>query len=288
MATLKHKFGKTFYLSKGRNKKDKAALICLHGGPGGRHNTFLELFEKTKDRKILIYDQIGGGKSTPLKKPDQKMSTFLYELDQLRKHLKIDKFHLYGGSWGTTLALEYYFHCKGQGIQSITFQSPMFSAKDWENDANRLIEAMPTKTQKVIKYCHEIGATDSKVYKDAVFQYYLKHVLRDRKKLMSAISPNPHGQEVYMNMWGPSEFKPTGTLKTYNKVHLLKRIKTPTQLVVGEYDEATPQTARKYAKLVKNAEFHIIKKASHAILSEQPKKMLSAVNSFIQKHDPKG
>lgn len=287
MSSLKHKYGKTFYLSKGRQKKDKAALICLHGGPGGRHNSFLELFEKTNDRKIVIYDQIGGGKSTPLKKTQQKISTFLYELDELRKHLKIEKFHLYGGSWGTTLALEYYFHCRGKGVQSITFQGPMFSAKDWENDGKRLIKKMPKQTQKVIRYCHEIGATDSKVYQQAVFDYYLKHVLRDRKKLTAKRSPNPHGQDVYMNMWGPSEFKPTGSLRTYDKVHLLKKITTPTQIVVGEHDEATPQTAKKYAKLIKNAEFHIIKNASHSILSEQPAKMINAVSSFVEKHDPK-
>lgn len=286
MSYIKHDFGRTFYLSKGRQTKEKAALICLHGGPGGRHDTFKELFDKTQDRKIVLYDQIGGGRSTPLKKNQQKISTFLYELDEIRKQLKIKNFHLYGGSWGTTLALEYYFHCKGRGFQSITFQSPMFSARDWENDGIRLIKNMPKQTQKVISYCHEIGATDSQVYQKAVFDYYLKHVLRDRKKLLMKKTPNPHGQDVYLNMWGPSEFKPTGTLKTYDKVHLLKKIEVPTQIVVGEHDEATPKTAKRYAKLIKSAEFHVIKNASHSILSEQAAKMIKTINVFIKKHDP--
>lgn len=284
MSTLTHKFGKTFYIAKGR-KSSKAPLICLHGGPGGTHQSFLPLLKKFPDRKIVLYDQIGGGKSTPLPKKHQRTSTFLYELDKLIEHLKIDQFHLYGGSWGTTLALEYYLHTKGRGIKSITFQSPMFSASDWENDGKRLIKKLPKQTQKVIQYCHEIGATDSKVYKEAVFQYYLKHVLRDKKKLTKKRAPNLHGQEVYMNMWGPSEFKPTGTLKTYNKVKELRKIKCPVQIIVGEYDEATPQTAKKYAKLIKGAQFDIVKKASHSILNEQPAQMMKLLGDFILKHD---
>lgn len=284
MSHLSHKFGKTYYLAKGRKSKC-APLICLHGGPGGTHQSFLPLTEKLAERKVLVYDQIGGGKSTPLDKKHQKISTFLYELDQLTQHLGFEEFHLYGGSWGTTLALEYYFHRKSKGIKSITFQSPMFSAKDWENDGKRLIRLMPKQTQKVIRYCHEIGATDSKVYKAAVLEYYLKHVLRNKKLLTAKRPPNLHGNEVYMNMWGPSEFKPTGSLKTYDRVNDLKKITCPVQIVVGEHDEATPQTAKKYAKLIKGAEFTIVKQASHAIMQERPKQMMKLVQDFIKKND---
>ena len=44
--------------------------------------------------------------------------------------------------------------------------------------------------------------------------------------------------------------------------------------------------AKRYAKLIKSAEFHVIKNASHSILSEQAAKMIKTINVFIKKHDP--
>ena len=58
---------------------------------------------------------------------------------------------------------KFFLATKDKKIKKIIFQSPFFSTKDWEKDANRLINALPAKTKKVIKYCHEVEATDSKV-----------------------------------------------------------------------------------------------------------------------------
>lgn len=288
MPFVHHKFGKTFYKKSGIKNKN-IPLICLHGGPGGTHHYFDPIHEwnaklpKKQQRQIISYDQIGTGKSTALKTEKQIISTFVQDLEFLRKHLKIDQFHMAGGSWGTTLALEYYLATNGKYNSSIIFQSPMFSAKDWENDAKRLIKKLPPKTQKIINYCHEIGATDSKVYQKAVMNYYLKHVLRDRKKLFNTKRPpNPNGKAVYLHMWGPSEFKPTGNLKTYRKVGSLKKIKCPVKLIVGQYDEATPETAKKYSKKIKDCDFSVIKNASHSILGEKPEEMIRLMNTFLK------
>ncbi|MGZ3808284.1 MAG: alpha/beta fold hydrolase, partial [Bacteriovorax sp.] len=207
--------------------------------------------------------------------------TFVEELSILIKFWKLDTFILMGTSWGTTLALEYFLATKDQRIDKIIFQSPLFSTKDWEKDANRLIKALPPKSQKIINYCHEIEATDSLVYKEAVFDYYLRHVLRDEKLLKKPRRPNINGNKIYAHMWGPSEFKATGTLKKYEKVSHLKKLNLPVLLVCGEHDEATPLTVKKYHKKIKNSEFQIIKNASHCISLENPKDLLKAISGFI-------
>ena len=46
-----------------------------------------------------------------------------------------------------------------------------------------IISSRPAESQKNLKYCHEIGATDSKFYQKAMLDFYLKHVLRNKKKL---------------------------------------------------------------------------------------------------------
>jgi proline iminopeptidase len=280
MAFITHKFGKTHYTKMGSGKE--TPIIWLHGGPGGTHSSKSKMFELAKHRKVYSYTQIGSGKSSKIDKKLFKISTFVEELDILIKAWGLKEFHLMGGSWGTTLALEYYLAKKGKGVKSLVFQSPMFSAKDWEADANRLIKGLPKKVQKIINTCHDIGATDSKVYKDAVIEYYAKHVLRNRKKLLSFNKEkNPNGEEIYLNMWGPSEFKPTGSLKTYNKVSRLQSIRVPALIVCGEFDEATPETGIKYANKIKGCSFAEIKGASHSIWNEKPKVLLKTILEFI-------
>lgn len=293
MPYLKHRYGRTYYLSKGR-KSGKIPLIGLHGGPGGTLAGLKPLFRLADDRKVYIYDQIGGGKSSATSEKQWKIPVFVEELDRLIDHWGLDEFHLYGGSWGTTLALEYYLRRKGRGVKSIIFQSPLFSTRVWMRDADRLIRKLPKQHQKVIRYCHEIGATDSKVYREALLEYYSRFVLRNRKVLEKAMSPpkgskrknpNAHGNKVYEFMWGPSEFGATGTLKTYEREKDLRRIKVPVLLMGGHYDEATPEAVKRFAKKIPDCRVKIIPKASHAILKEQPTLMLKYMREFMQRVD---
>lgn len=287
MPYVEHKFGKTFYTAKGR-KSSKLPLVFLHGGPGGYHKKDSPLFQMADDRKVFLYDQIGGGRSTPIKKSQMKIETFVKELEILLKHWGIDEFHLAGGSWGTTLALEYYLRKKGKGVRSLVFQSPMFSAKDWENDANRLIKAMSAEDQKVFRYCHEIGAMDAKVYQEASARYYDRHVLRNKERFKDIDKnklKNDHGNEVYNTMWGPTEFKPTGTLLTYDRTKELKEIAVPSLFICGQYDEATPETAARYVKKMKDSSLIVVPNASHSIAKEKPAALVKHMRKFISAHD---
>lgn len=281
MAKIKHSLGTTYFEKKGR--KNKTPIVCLHGGPGGTSKNQRAMFALSDERQVYIYDQIGGGKSSQIEKSKWKIETFVKELDILVKEWGLTEFYLMGGSWGTTLALEYYLRKKGKGIKGLIFQSPMFSAKDWQDDANELISKLPRKTKKVISFCHQIGATDSKVYKEAIIEYYSRHVYRNKKKLKENVAKNtnPHGEEIYMHMWGPSEFMATGTLKNYTRLKDLSKIKVPTLFICGYYDEATPKTARKYVAKIKGSRLEVIKGASHAILAEKPGAMINVLKKFL-------
>jgi proline iminopeptidase len=187
-----------------------------------------------------------------------------------------------GGSWGATLALEYGLRHPESGLQSLVLQSPMLSAIDWQRDAKQLIRAMSKEDQKVIRYCHDIGATDASVYQAVMRRYYRKHVLRNDKKLDAMFSrDNPRGAAIYEHMWGPSEFVATGTLKDHDRTPHLKNVKIPTLIVCGEHDEATPATGQRYAKRLHNGQFEMIRGASHVIWEEQPARLRKAINRFL-------
>lgn len=261
-------------------------IIWLHGGPGGMHRPDGNVFQLAHDRRVYCYTQIGSGRSSPTGRSLWNIKTFVAELEQLIDAWQLTEFHLMGGSWGTTLALEYYLRRRGKGVKSLVFQSPLFKTADWRDDGRRLIEGLPAETRHVIETCHEIGATDAQVYKDAMWVFYLKHVLRNKTKLESMFARhNPNGNKIYEYMWGPSEFEPSGTLSTYDRIKDLARIKVPTLIICGEHDEATPETGVNYSNLIDGCSFAEIKSASHAIWEERPARIRRVIDDFLSHHE---
>lgn len=279
MAYFTSKLGKTFYIKKGR--KGLTPIIGCHGGPGGTHNSIAPLLELAKDRQVVVYDQIGSGKSSPTKEKHWNIEAFCKNLDDLIKHLGFDEVILYGSSWGGTLILEYYKR-NPKKVKGLIFHSSLISSPVWVKDAQRLISKLPKKQIEVIKCCEKVGATDSKVYKEAIKAYYKKHVCRDPKAYQPSKKPKPKfNEELYMYMWGPSEFCPTGTLKKYDGTKLLKKINVPTLFMSGQYDEATPEAAKSFAKKVKGAKFKSIKGCSHSSFRENKKLTKSIISDFL-------
>ena len=83
-------------------------VVFIHGGPGARSMSIHHEFFDSNFWKAIFYDQRGCGKSKPSIDIENNNTELLIEdLEKLRKHLKIDKWLLFGGSWGSTLALCY-------------------------------------------------------------------------------------------------------------------------------------------------------------------------------------
>ena len=83
-------------------------IVFLHGGPGaGATPTHRRFFDPSHYR-IVVLDQRGAGRSLPLGAlEDNTMRHLVEDLETLRRHLAIDKWAVFGGSWGSTLALAY-------------------------------------------------------------------------------------------------------------------------------------------------------------------------------------
>jgi proline iminopeptidase len=87
---------------------DGVPILFLHGGPGaGAAPSHRRYFDPTHYR-IVIYDQRGAGRSTPLGELDGNTTPALVaDIEVLRQHLGIERWMIFGGSWGSTLALAY-------------------------------------------------------------------------------------------------------------------------------------------------------------------------------------
>lgn len=83
-------------------------ILVLHGGPGAGASTTHRRFFDPGYFRIIIFDQRGAGRSHPLGSlKDNTPEHLLGDIEKLRIHLKIPRWHLFGGSWGSTLALAY-------------------------------------------------------------------------------------------------------------------------------------------------------------------------------------
>src|SRR5882672_10899463 len=89
-------------------KPDGKPVVFLHGGPGGGTDAKMRTFFDPKRYRIVLFDQRGCGKSRPHASLVHNTTWHLVEdIERLREHLGIERWLVFGGSWGSTLALSY-------------------------------------------------------------------------------------------------------------------------------------------------------------------------------------
>jgi proline iminopeptidase len=89
-------------------RPDGAAVLFLHGGPGAGATPTHRRFFDPGHYRVVVFDQRGAGRSTPLGSlADNTTAHLVADIERLRRHLGIERWIVFGGSWGSTLALAY-------------------------------------------------------------------------------------------------------------------------------------------------------------------------------------
>jgi proline iminopeptidase len=97
----------TLYYEQSGNPHGKP-VVFLHGGPGGGTNPKCRRFFDPAVYRIVLFDQRGCGQSTPhAELTDNTTWDLVADIERLREQLAIDRWQVFGGSWGSTLALAY-------------------------------------------------------------------------------------------------------------------------------------------------------------------------------------
>lgn len=87
---------------------DGVPILLLHGGPGAGSTPAHRRFFDPDFYRIIIFDQRGAGRSAPLGcLEDNTLEHLIQDIEALRKRMGVERWHLFGGSWGSTLALAY-------------------------------------------------------------------------------------------------------------------------------------------------------------------------------------
>src|SRR3954468_11984765 len=97
----------SLYFEESGNPRGKP-VVFLHGGPGGGSEAKQRRFFDPARYRIVLFDQRGCGKSTPhASLVDNTTWHLVSDIEALREHLGIARWQVFGGSWGSTLALAY-------------------------------------------------------------------------------------------------------------------------------------------------------------------------------------
>ncbi len=95
------------YYERSGNPRGKP-VVFIHGGPGGGTTPKMRRFFDPATYHIILFDQRGCGRSTPHASLDSNTTWALVaDMERLREHLRIARWQLFGGSWGSALALAY-------------------------------------------------------------------------------------------------------------------------------------------------------------------------------------
>ncbi len=122
----------TLYIEQSGNPNG-VPVVFLHGGPGGGSSPSHRRFFDPRRYRIVVFDQRGAGNSTPLGETrNNTIELLTADIEAIRTLLGIERWHLFGGSWGATLGIAYAVAYPRRCL-SLTLRG-IFLLRTWEVD----------------------------------------------------------------------------------------------------------------------------------------------------------
>jgi len=258
-------------------------VVFLHGGPGSGCNPAQRRFFDPNYYRIILLDQRGCGRSQPTGETKHNDTYLLVDdIEALRKHLNIHQWHVFGGSWGSTLAIAYAVSHPSKvlslALRGIFLSRPMeldwflgqvqlFFPEPW----NKLCEYLPkeNRTHILNAFSALVFSEDERVSIPAAIAWNTFE-----SSIMALIPKTPSGEvdgkvelaraRVQIHYIEQQCFVGTRDLIGEAKSKLQN---IPTIIVQGRYDMVCPpQTAWELANVLPKAKFVMVPDAGHSAM----------------------
>ena len=285
------------------NPRGKPAVF-VHGGPGAGANEASRRFFDPKHYRIVVFDQRGCGRSRPhASLVDNTTWHLVADMEQLRRHLGIERWLVFGGSWGSTLSLAY-SQAHPAAVSELVLRG-IFMLRKWETD-----------------WFYQRGA--SALFADRWEQYVAPIPPRERGDLLQAFHRRLTGRnrarqleaarawsvweaatsflrtdETQIRKWGSAAFAlavariechyfvNNGFLRREDQLlRDVRRIRhIPAVIIQGRYDVVCPmQTAWDLHRAWPEADFRLVADAGHSALEPGiTHELVSATSRFARR-----
>ncbi len=259
-------------------------IVFLHGGPGAGIMPVHRRFFDPGYFRIILFDQRGAGRSTPYASIENNTTAHLIaDLEILRDHREILQWHLFGGSWGSTLALAYaqadpnrclglvlrgVFTCSAQEVEWFLHGMGRFFPEAWREFSDAMPEA--ERGDLLSAYTRRLNDPDPEVHLPAARAW------ASYEAKCSTLRPNPDAVAAMSDANGmlalariEAHYLSNGAfLEPDQLLDGVERIRhLPATIVQGRYDMVCPiVTADRLARAWPEAEYTIVLDAGHSAL----------------------
>ena len=289
------------YWEKSGNKKGIPVLV-LHGGPGAGGNIYLRRFFDPKYYNIIIFDQRGSGRSMPSACIDNNTTQdLILDIEKLRIFFKINKWIVFGGSWGSSLSLAYsqeypdnvlsivlrgIFLCRKKEVAWFLHGIKNIFPEYW----NRFNSFLPQEERKelLLSYYKRLINTDPKINGEAAVSW------ARYEANCSTLLPNASVSEEFINIQMALSLARIEAHYFMNNLfleegQLLRNINNIINIkgyiVQGRYDViCPPESAYDLANVWPNSTLKIIEQAGHSSLEVSIQKALLETMNIIKKN----
>ncbi len=261
-------------------------LLAIHGGPGLPH-TYLRSLERLADeREVIFWDQLGCGNSEcPSNAELWTMERSVAEMDAVVRALGLDRFHIFGNSWGGMLAQQYVLDVTS-GAVSLAISNSIASIPQFSDMVARLKSELDPTTQSAIERHEAAGTTYAAEYQDAIRTWNETYLCRVRPwpaELLQAF--RQMGTEIFETMFGPSDFHIVGTIRDWDVFERLAEISLPTLVLAGRFDECVPEHMWEMHQRIAGSRFELFESSAHMPFIEEPNRFDQVMRDFLRLHD---
>lgn len=259
-------------------------VVLFHGGPGAGTTPTHRRFFDPEFYKIILFDQRGAGRSSPLGSLENNtLEHLVSDTETLRKHLRIEKWHLFGGSWGATLAIAYakkypnkclsltlrgIFLCEQSEIDWFMYGIRTVFPENWERFASFIPE--DERDDLLIAYYSRLTSDDKELRQQAGMEWALyesgsmsfhprREAFSHQDDIDSAVALAR--LEAHYFLYGVISEENS----LLNNIDKLKKI--PCTVIQGRYDMICPViTAEKFHKAWPEADYIIVPDGGHSAM----------------------
>jgi proline iminopeptidase len=273
------------YWEESGNPRGKPAVF-VHGGPGAGADPRSGQFFDPKRYRIVVFDQRGCGRSRPHANLEDNPTWHLVsDMEQLRRHLGIERWLVFGGSWGSTLALAY-SQAHPRRVSELVLRG-IFMLRKWEIDwfyQDGASALFPDRWE------HYVAAIPPRERADLVGAFYRRLTSPNRAtrvraarawSIWEAATSHLQTDEANIDKWGEEKFAVAvariechyfvnkGFMRREDQLlrGVAKIRDIPAVIVQGRYDVVCPiRTAWDLHQRWPEADFRIVPDAGHSAL----------------------
>jgi proline iminopeptidase len=277
-------------------------VVFLHGGPGAGCTATHRRFFDPSAYRIVLFDQRGAGRSSPSASIEENTTALLVEdIERIRAHLNIRRWVVFGGSWGSTLALAYaaahpeacralvlrgIWHCRAIDIIWWFENIRMVYPEYWRTFADFI--PIPERGNLLEAYLRRLMDPDPAVHLPAAIVWDKYETSCARLLPPDSVANEPRSNVLAMPRIEAYYMRHAAFLRENELIEAVPRFRhVPTEIIHGRYDMLCPvEGAYALADVWPEATLSIVPDAGHSALEPGiRRRLVAATDRFREIYD---